>query len=108
MHPKFILIARADEPLKGYFVYGRVYNHSELAEDFEARAGYCRVHGGGWYWKDDAKKELILYGQSGDYGGPDFNFFNRVPADLRDYSITYTPMLKLPGNPVDLSGVEWI
>lgn len=108
MHPKYLLICRADDPLKGYFVYGKVYNHADLAEDFEKRCGYCRVHGGGWYWKDDEKKEIILYGCSGDYGQADFNFLNCIPAKLRGYTFIYTPILKLPGNPLDLSEVEWV
>lgn len=87
-HPKFILVSRPETPLIGTFVYGMVGQHKELAE------GYVKVHGGGWYLKDDVHKTITLYGSSGDYGEPRLAFL-------------YTPVVNLPGNPLDLSDVEW-
>ena len=48
MHPKFILVSSPEQPLVGTFVYGLVGQHKELVQ------GYVKVHGGGWYLKDDA------------------------------------------------------
>ena len=78
MHPKFILFASADKPLAGTFVYGMTFQHKDLVK------GYGKVHGGGWYQKDDKHKTMTLYGSSGDYGQPDFNFLNRIPSELAE------------------------
>ena len=32
MYPKFIIMAFPDRPLAGTFIYGKVYNHYELAK----------------------------------------------------------------------------
>ena len=101
MHPKFILVSRPDDPLVGTFVYGMVYQHKDLVE------GYVKVHGGGWYLRDDAAMTMTLYGSSGDYGEPRLAFFNRIPSELRGYRFFYTPFPGAPGNELDLSGVEW-
>ena len=100
-YPKFILISRPETPLIGTFVYGMVGQHKELVE------GYVKVHGGGWYQKDDVHKTITLYGSSGDYGEPRLAFLNRIPRALKDYTFLYTPILNLPGNPLDLSDIEW-
>ena len=63
--------------------------------------------GGGWYFKDDEKKTMILYGGSGDFGRADLAFLNRIPRELRDYAFIYQPSLGLPGNELDLTDVEW-
>jgi hypothetical protein len=102
MHPKFILFSTPDKPLVGTFVYGMVFQHKELIK------GYGKVHGGGWYRKDDEHKTITLYGSSGDYGAPDLAFLNRIPAELRDYKFIYTPVQGLPGNELPLDDVEWI
>lgn len=68
---------------------------------------HVKVHGGGWYDKDDVKKTITLYGESGDYGEPKLSFLDRIPRELRDYKFYYTPIHGLPGNELDLSEVEW-
>ena len=100
-HPKFILVSDPARPLAGTFVYGMVGQHKELVH------GYGKVHGGGWYLKDDARKTMTLYGSSGDYGEPRLAFLNRIPRELKDYTFYYTPFLGIPGNQLDLSEVEW-
>ena len=101
-HPKFILVSDPKTPLIGTFVYGMVGQHKELVE------GYVKIHGGGWYEKDDVKKTMTLYGSSGDYGEPKLAFLNRIPSELKEYKFYYTPIWHLPGNQLDLSEVEWI
>lgn len=100
-HPKFILVSDPAAPLVGTFVYGMVYQHKDLVN------GYVKVHGGGWYLKDDEKKTMTLYGGSGDYGEPKLSFLNRIPCELREYTFFFTPFWGLPGNQLDLSDVEW-
>ena len=102
MHPKFILVSEPERPLTGTFVYGMVFQHKDLVK------GYVKVHGGGWYNKDDASKTMTLYGSSGDYGAPRLSFLNRIPEELRGYRFFYSPIWGLPGNELDLSDVEWI
>ena len=102
MHPKFILVSDPQSPLTGTFVYGMVFQHKDLVK------GYVKVHGGGWYNKDDAAKTMTLYGSSGDYGSPRLSFINRIPSELRGYKFFYTPIWGLPGNELDLSDIEWI
>ena len=101
MYPKFILVSHPGKPLTGTFVYGLVWNHRDLVQ------GYMKVHGGGWYEKDDEKKTVTLYGESGDYGSPNLSFLNRVPRELESYTFFYTPIHGLPGNELDLTDVEW-
>ena len=101
MHPKFILVSDPKKPLIGTFVYGQVWQHRDLV------VGYVKVHGAGWYLKDDEKKTMTLYGISGDFGDPQFAFLNRIPKELRDYTFIFSPGWRLPGNVLDLSGVEW-
>ena len=101
MYPKFILVSDPKRPLIGTFVYGLVWNHKDLVR------GYVKVHGGGWYEKDDEKKTLTLYGESGDYGSPNLSFLNRIPRELEGYTFFYTPIHGLPGNELDLTNVEW-
>ena len=102
MHPKFILVSEPERPLTGTFVYGMVFQHKDLVK------GYVKVHGGGWYNKDDASKTMTLYGSSGDYGAPRLSFLNRIPEELRGYRFFYSPIWGLPGNELDLADVEWI
>ena len=101
MFPKFILVSDPKKPLVGTFVYGMVGQHKDLVQ------GYVKVHGGGWYEKDDAKKTITLYGSSGDYGEPRLLFLNRIPRELEEYTFYYTPIHGLPGTRLDLSDVEW-
>ena len=101
MYPKFILVSRPDSPLVGTFVYGMVSQHKDLVKD------YVKVHGGGWYEKDDDKKTITLYGGSGDYGEPNLSFLDRIPRELYGYKFFFTPIHGLPGNELDLSEVEW-
>lgn len=101
MYPKFILVSRPDSPLKGTFVYGMVSQHKDLVK------GYEKIHGGGWYEKDDEKKTITLYGGSGDYGEPNLSFLDRIPRELYGYKFFFTPIHGLPGNELDLSEVEW-
>ena len=102
MHPKFILVSEPQRPLTGTFVYGMVFQHKDLVK------GYVKVHGGGWYKKDDSSKTMTLYGSSGDYGSPRLSFLNRIPEELRGYKFFYSPVWGLPGNELYLSDIEWI
>ena len=102
MNPKFILVTEPGKPLAGTFVYGMVYQHKDLV------SGYVKVHGGGWYHKDDEARTMTLYGSSGDYGPPRFAFLNRIPSELKGYRFIYTYSLGLPGNELPLEDVEWI
>ena len=104
MYPKFVLVSRPETPLIGTFIYGLVWNHKDLVDALPA---YVKVRGGGWYDKDDAKKTITLYGESGDYGEPKLSFLDRIPRELRDYKFYYIPIHGLPGNELDLSEVEW-
>lgn len=79
MHPRFILVSSPERPLVGTFVHGMVGQHKELVQ------GYVKVHGGGWYTRDDAARTMTLYGSSGDYGEPRLAFLNRIPSELRGY-----------------------
>ena len=101
MHPKFILMADPAKPLTGSFVYGMVCQHRDLIR------GYGKVYGGGWYHKDDARKVMNLYGRSGDYGAPDFRFLDRIPAELKGYTFTYSPDWAEEGEELFLGDVEW-
>ena len=107
MFPKFVLVSDPKRPRIGTFVYGLVGQHQDLVRDYEKLHGYVKVHGGGWYEKDDARKTITLYGSSGDYGSPRLAFLNRIPSELRPYTFLYTPIHNLPANPLDLTDVEW-
>ncbi len=102
MHPKFILVSSPDSPLVGTFVYGMVGQHKELVQ------GYVKVHGGGWYLKDDAARTMTLYGSSGDYGEPKLAFLNRIPSELRGYKFFFSPGWNLPPNELDLTDIEYV
>lgn len=101
MYPKFILVSDPKTPLVGTFVYGMVGQHRDLV------SGYVKVHGGGWYLKDDDNKTITLYGASGDYGEPRLSFLNRIPKELKGYSFIYSPSPPPGGKTLDLSDVEW-
>ena len=110
MHPKYILVSEPKRPLIGTFVYGRVWNHRDLVEACEKVQGYVKTHGGGWYEKDDAKRTVILYGESYDYGAANLAFLNRIPRELAGYKFFYTPFRpspNVPANELDLTDVEW-
>ena len=64
MFPKFILVSDPKKPLVGTFVYGMVGQHKDLVH------GYVKVHGGGWYEKDDGKKTITHPRPSGKPAGP--------------------------------------
>ncbi len=101
MNPKYILVSKPEAPLKGTFVYGMVFQHKDLVQ------GYVKVHGGGWYRKDDEARTITLYGSSGDYGPARLSFLNRIPSELRGYRFYYSPGPDLPGNLLPLDDVEW-
>lgn len=107
MHPKYILISEPGKPLVGTFVYGLVGQHEELRDRFEAIHGYGKMHGGGWYRKDDEAKTMTLYGSSGDYGPANLLFLNRIPEELKGYTFYYSPGAQLPPNRLPLEEVEW-
>lgn len=102
MYPKFLIVSNPREPLKGRLVYGKVGSHRELIE------GYVKVHGGGWYDKDDEKKTLLLYGSSGDFGEPRLDFLNQIPRELKEYAFSVSADWGKTSRPMDVSGVEWI
>ncbi len=66
-HPKFILVSDPSTPLLGTFVYGLVDQHKDLLRAYEKVHGYVKVHGGGWYLKDDVQRTITLYGLSKPY-----------------------------------------
>ena len=101
-HPKFILVSDPARPLVGTFVYGMVGQHKELIH------GYVKVHGGGWYLKDDAARTMTLYGSSGDYGEPKLAFLNRIPSELRGFRFFFSPGWNLPPNELDLTDIEYV
>lgn len=101
MYPKFIIVTSPGET-EGFLRMGMAINHKDLIVEYE------KVHGGGWWSKNDEKKEIILYGSSGDYGHPDFRFLNVIERKYIDYTFIYTPHISLPGNVLDLSSVRWI
>lgn len=101
MYPKFIIAARPGTT-GGFLRMGMAYNHKDLV------IGYEKVYGGGWWSRNDEKKEIILYGSSGDYGSPKFSCLSMAPAQFRDYTFIYTPYQGLPGNVLDMSDVTWV
>lgn len=102
MHPKFIIVSSPAEPLVGTFVYGKVDSHRHLVER------YVKVHGGGWYDKDDSEMTMLLYGSSGDYGELRFEFLNRIPRELHDYAFYYSYDWGKTRQRMDVCGVEWV
>ena len=58
--------------------------------------------------RDDDRKTMTLYGSSGDYGEPRLAFLNRIPGELEGYTFLFTPFYGMPGNVLELEGVEWI
>ena len=84
MHPKFIIACPPEAPLEGTFIYGMVYQHKDLVRE------RCYVRGGGWYHKDDINKVMTLYGSSGDFGSPRFQFLKHIPPELVGYRFTYS------------------
>lgn len=108
MHPKFILVSDPRTPLVGTFVYGMVGQHRDLVQAYVDVHSYVKVHGGGWYLKDDKARTITLYGGSGDYGDPRLAFLNRIPSELKGYKFIYTPVFGLPGNELELEDVEWV
>ena len=106
-HPKFVLVSDPATPLVGTFLFGLVDQHRDLVRAYEEVHGYVKVHGGGWYMKDDTRRSITLYGGSGDYGEPQLSFLNRIPRCLEGYTFLFTPNPSLPGNILDLDGVEW-
>ncbi len=80
----------------------KVDSHRHLVE------GYVKVHGGGWYEKDDEKKTMLLYGSFGDYGEPRLDFLNRIPSELKGYKFLYSHDWGKTSSELDVSGVEWI
>ena len=108
MHPKFILVSAPGAPLVGTFVYGLVGQHKELVQRATDAMGYVKVHGGGWYLKDDDAKTMTLYGSSGDYGEPKLAFLNRIPWELRGYRFFFSPGWNVPPNELDLTDMEYV
>ena len=99
MHPKFLIVSNPDTPRKGRLVYGMVGSHRELVE------GYVKVHGGGWYAKDDEKKTMLLYGSSGDFGEPRLDFLDEIPGELQGYTFYYSSDWGKTSVPLDI-GVD--
>ena len=108
MNPKFILVSEPGNPLVGTFVYGMVDQHKDLLHSYEEVHGYVKIHGGGWYHKDDHTRTMCLYGSSGDYGEPQFCFLDRIPAELKGYDFTYSAVWGYEGKPLNVDDVEWI
>ena len=92
----------------GTFVYGLVDQHKDLLHIYEEVHGYVKVHGGGWYHKDDRNKKMSLYGSSGDYGEPQLCFLDRIPSELKGYEFTYSRGWGNDERVLDIDHVEWI
>lgn len=108
MAHKFVIVSAPGER-EGLFLYGDVDQHKELVRAFEERTGqYVKVHGGGWYHINQEGRIVTLYGQSGDYGSPQFQWMNRLPSELKGYRFFFTPIVHFPGNELDLEEVRWI
>ena len=75
-----------------------VCSHRELIE------GYVKVHGGGWYAKDDEKKTMLLYGSSGDFGEPRLDLLSEIPFELQDYTFYYSPDWGKTAVPLEIGG----
>lgn len=101
MYPKFIIVTQPGE-LEGLLRMGECINHRDLI------IGYEKVHGGGWYLRDDARKVVTLYGSSGDFGEPKLIFLNRIEARYRDYTFQYASSRDASPAPIDTSQVEWV
>ena len=101
MYQKFIIVSSPGER-GGYLRLGSCINHRDLV------LGYEKVHGGGWYLRDDEKKSITLYGSSCDFGSADFRRLKLIDREFKGYTFIFTPILNLPGNVLDLSDVEWI
>ena len=108
MNPKFILVSDPGSPMVGTFVYGMVDQHKDLLHSYEDIHGYVKVHGGGWYQKDERNKTMHLYGSSGDYGEPQLCFLDRIPAELKGYEFTYSRDWGNDEEILNLDDVEWI
>lgn len=67
MYQKFIITQ------KGVLRFGHVYLHRELLQPGET----C-TNGGGLWAIDEARRALLLYGRSFDFGKPDFGALRRV------------------------------
>ena len=108
------MVLSLEEPSGISHAYGKLIlpivlaRAKDLLRAYEMVHGYVKVHGGGWYLKDDVQRTITLYGSSGDYGDPRLAFLNRIPGELRDYTFLYTPFYGIPGNPLELDGIEWI
>lgn len=101
MYPKFIIVSQPKE-MRGYLRMGMCINHKDLVN------GYEKVHGGGWFLRDDEKKSIILYGSSGDFGEPKLCFLDMIDRQFRDYSFWHASSLSATPNPVDTANIEWI
>ena len=77
---------KADPPilhrkLKDFFGYDAFKGDQEaiITHLVEGKNAFVLMPtGGGWYFKDDEKKTMILYGGSGDFGRADLAFLNRI------------------------------
>mgnify|MGYP003294059963 CR=1 FL=1 len=101
MYPKFI-IAGDPRTGEGYLRLGMAINHKDLV------VGYEKVWGGGWWARNDKTRTITLYGASGDFGEPDFDYFCKGDRELSDYQFVYTPVLGGPVSVIDTSQVIWI
>lgn len=101
MNPKFIICCPPDDPECGTFVYGMVHQHKDLIQS------RTYIRGGGWFQKNDFTKTMTLYGDSGDFGSPRFEYLRRVPAELKDYHFTYAEEWGDPEHDLSMKDIEW-
>ena len=105
MYPKYIIVTNPGE-YNGFLRMGYAWNHRDLI------IGYEKVHGGGWYDRDDNARKIVLYGFSVDYGDPDFNFLDRIPKEFQDYKFYRCNDIYYQkgdyAEEIDLSNIEWV
>lgn len=83
MYQKFVITA------EGVLKFGKVYHHRNLLEWGEEAS-----YGGGLWRVDEARKIVLLFGRSFEFGTPDFKAVesvNRSGIDDVDYPLFYQP-----------------
>lgn len=81
MYQKFIITA------DGVLKFGKVYHHRDLLGHDEA----C-LYGGGLWRIDEARKAVLLFGRSFEFGTPEFSrltYVNRSGIGEVDYPLFY-------------------
>lgn len=83
MYQKFIILR------DGTLRFGHVYMHRDLL-----RPGEQCAYGGGLWKVDEARRALLLFGRSFDFGPPDFDYVRHI--DWSGTSSPYRTLFYLP------------